>query len=170
QEFDRWVITEFPSGNYLLVAVSETSDPMGAWDAYAFSTPSFPDYPKYSIWSNAYCVTTNEQGASQVEVYFLNRAELLSGAANPTIQRITLPGVTGGPGFYVATPVDWTGATPPPTDAKPMILCLRDDAWGSVSEDGIEIYEIDIDWDTPANTTFSTTYVLTQPFDSYPCA
>jgi hypothetical protein len=51
-----------------------------------------------------------------------------------------------------------------------MILCLRDDAWGSVAEDGVEIYEIDIDWDTPANTTYSTTYVLTQPFDSYPCA
>lgn len=170
QEVDRWIITEFPPQNRLLLAISETSDPLGAWDAYAFQTPSFPDYPKYSIWSNAYCVTTNEGSAGMVEAYFINRQEILSGAGSPTIQRITLPGVSGGPGFYVATPVDWTGANTPPADAKPMILCLRDDAWGSAAQDGIEVYEVDIDWTTPANTTFTSILVSTAPFDSNPCS
>ncbi|MBK6903327.1 MAG: T9SS type A sorting domain-containing protein [Saprospirales bacterium] len=170
QEADRWIITEFPSGNKLLVAISEDNDPFGSWDAWAFSTPSFPDYPKYSIWPNAYCVTTNEGGAGQVEVYFINRQELLANIANPTIQRITLPGVTGGPGFYVATPVDWTGMASPPADALPMILCLRDDAWGSVSQDGIEVFEVDIDWANSANTTYTTTLVATSPFDTNPCS
>jgi hypothetical protein len=170
QEVDRWIITEFPPQNRLLFAISETSDPMGSWDAYAFQTPSFPDYPKYSIWSNAYCVTTNEGGAGMVEAYFINRQEMLSGAASPTIQRITLPGVSGGPGFYVATPVDWTGANEPPADALPMILCLRDDAWASASQDGIEVFEVDIDWATPANTTYTSAFVPSQPFDTNPCA
>jgi hypothetical protein len=170
QEADRWIITEFPPSNRLLFAISETNDPLGSWDAWSFSTPSFPDYPKYAIWPNAYCVTTNEGGAGMVEVYFINRQQILSGATTPTIQRITLPGVTGGPGFYVATPVDWTGPTPPPADSKPKILCLRDDAWGSVSQDGIDVFEIDIDWTTPANTTSTLTTVLTAPFDTNPCA
>jgi len=170
QAADRWMITEFPSGNKLLIALSETNDPMGVWHAWAFSTPSFPDYPKYSVWTNAYCVTTNENGAGELEAYFINRQEMLAGAANPTIQRITFPGVTGGPGFYVATPADWTGVNAPPAGAKPMILALRDDGWESVTQDGIEVFEVDIDWANAANTTYSSTYVLTAPFDTHPCS
>ncbi|MBK7407254.1 MAG: hypothetical protein IPJ40_03695 [Saprospirales bacterium] len=45
QEADRWIITEFPNGNKLLVAVSDTNDPLGAWTAYAFSTPVFQTIP-----------------------------------------------------------------------------------------------------------------------------
>ncbi|MCB9284653.1 MAG: T9SS type A sorting domain-containing protein [Lewinellaceae bacterium] len=170
QEEDRWIITEFPSGNKLLVAITDTNDPLGSWTAYAFSTPSFPDYPKYSIWPNAYCVTTNENGPGTLVSYFINRQELLSGATSPTIQRVSLPGVSGGPGFFVATPVDWTGMNAPPVDAKPMILKLHDDAWGSVSQDEIVVFEVDIDWNNSANTTYTTTVVPTAPFDSNPCA
>ena len=171
QEVNRWIITEFPFGNTLLVAISDEDDPLGSWNAYAFSTPSFPDYPKYSIWNNALCVTTNENGPGSQISYFINREDLLTGAMNPRIQRVTLPGVTGGPGFFVSTPVDWTGQNPPPMDAKPMILRLSDDAWGSVStEDAIEVYELDIDWDSPGNTSFTGTTVFTAPFNTAACA
>lgn len=170
QEVDRWIITEFPFGNILLFAVSETSDPLGSWMAWAFSTPQFPDYPKYSIWPNAYCVTTNEQGAGTLVNYFINREEILDGETNPTIQRITLPGVTGGPGFFVSTPVDWTGEEAPPADAKPMILKLDDDLWGSVDEDGITVFEMDIDWDDEANTTAEEIFVPSAPFNTAACA
>ncbi|MEM6772347.1 MAG: hypothetical protein AAF597_17355, partial [Bacteroidota bacterium] len=49
QQAQRWIITEFPNGNELMIAVSSTTDPFGQWDAYVFGTPSFPDYPKWSI-------------------------------------------------------------------------------------------------------------------------
>ena len=171
QEVNRWIITEFPFGNTLLVAISEEDDPMGSWMAYTFSTPSFPDYPKYSLWNNAICVTTNEGGPGTQSSYFINRDDLINGVANPRIQRISLPGVTGGPGFFVSTPVDWTGQMAPPAGANPMILRLSDDAWGSVTTaDAIEVYEIDIDWDSPPNTTFINTKVFPAAFNTAACA
>ena len=169
QEAQRWIITEFPSGNQLLVAISETSDPMGAYSAYNFGTPSFPDYPKYGIWSNAYSVTTNESGPSNLPCYFINRDELLNEENTVSIQRIVLPGIGSGPGFQVATPVDWTGLTPPEEDA-PIIMTLNDDAWGASAQDQIDIHTFNIDWTNPGNTTITTTNVVTAPYDTNPCS
>ncbi|MEN0003945.1 MAG: T9SS type A sorting domain-containing protein [Bacteroidota bacterium] len=167
QEAQRWIITEFPPGNFLLVAVSKSDDPLGAYDAYSFGTPSFPDYPKYSIWGNSYSVTTNEQGPGQLETYFIDRTALLNGESEVAIQRILLPGVPGGPGFFVATPVDWTGATPP--SGGPILMHLNDDAWGSSPTDQLEIYTVDLNFANSDNTTVSTQSLVTTPFDSRPC-
>ncbi len=171
QEAERWIITEFPSGNQLLFAISETSDPLGSWMAWNFATPNFPDYPKYSIWPNAYCVTTNEQGPSTLPNYFIDREAILNGDASVTIQRVTIPGVGSGPGFQVSTPVDWTGPIAPPAGANPMILNLNDDAWsGAITEDRIVVSTFDIDFDNSSNTTVTTTLVPTAPFDTNPCS
>jgi type IX secretion system substrate protein/SprB-like repeat protein len=169
-EADRWIITEFPNGNQLLFAITETNDPLGSWMAWNFSTPSFPDYPKYSIWPNAYCVTTNENGPGTLPNYFIDREAILNGDATVAIQRITIPGIGSGPGFQVSTPVDWTGATPPPMGADPIILSLNDDAWGASATDQIDIHTISIDWDNPNNSSVSTSSVVTSPFDTNPCA
>eukprot|EP00903_Cladosiphon_okamuranus_P000739 g737.t1 len=169
EEVDRWIMTEFPSGNQLLVAISQTADPLGAWDAYNFATPSFPDYPKYSIWNNAYSVTTNEGGAGTLHAYFINREALLNTEAMVPIQRISLPGNTNTEaGFFVATPVDWTGFDAPVGD--PLIVALNDSSWGATDEDAIEIYSVNIDWDEPANTAVTNTSVVTAPYDAYACA
>ncbi|MEM7103960.1 MAG: T9SS type A sorting domain-containing protein [Bacteroidota bacterium] len=170
QEAERWIMTEFPPGNQLLFAISATSDPLGSWMAWNFGTPNFPDYPKYSMWPNAYVVTTNEQGPSVLPNYFIDRQAILNGDANPTIQRITMPGVGSGPGFQVSTPVDWSGADLPPADALPPIIRLNDDAWGQVADDQIEIFEYDVDFNDINNTTSTSTVVLTSAFDTNPCS
>ena len=170
QEANRWIVTEFPPGNQLLVAVSDTNDPLGTWTAYNFGTPSFPDYPKYSIWSNALCVTTNEDGPGTLPAYFIDRQALLNGAANVSIQRLSIPGIGSAPGFFVGTPVDWTGNTPPPANANPMILRLSNDAWGGSTQDEVDIFTVDLDWDNPNNTTVSMLAVPTQAFDTEACA
>ena len=170
QEVSRWIITEFPSGNQLLFAISETSDPTGSWDVWNFSTPNFPDYPKYGVWNNCYVVTTNEQGNGVLPSYFINRDDILNVVTDPQIQRLQLSGIPGGPGFFVATPVDWTGLTPPPADALPMVLRLNDDAWGNTSNDQIDIFQIDIDWDNSSNTSVTTTSVQTSAFNTAACA
>ncbi|MFT5382826.1 MAG: hypothetical protein ACI8VT_000504 [Saprospiraceae bacterium] len=169
-EADRWIITEFPNGNRLLFAITETSDPLGSWMAWSFSTPSFPDYPKYSIWPNAYCVTTNENGPGTLPNYFIDRAAILNGDATVAIQRITVPGIGSGPGFQVSTPVDWTGPTPPPMGADPIILSLNDDAWGASATDQIDIHTINLDWADPNNSSVSTSSVVTSAFDTNPCS
>lgn len=169
QEAERWLITEFPNGNQLLVAISEDSDPMGAYTAYNFATPNFPDYPKYAIWSNAYVVTTNEQGPGNLPGYFIDRDAMLAGEPTVNIQRITVPGFNGGPGFQVSTPVDWSGATQP-VEAKPIILNLHDDAWGGSPNDEVIMTTFDIDFDDANNTTAITTNVPLTAFDSNPCS
>ncbi len=169
QEANRWIITEFPDPNQLLVAISEDSDPLGSYNAYNFATPQFPDYPKYGIWNNAYSVTTNEGGPGVLHSYFIDREALLAGNTSVTIQRLSLPGNNSTEaGFFVATPVDWTGLTPPTSD--PIILALNDSSWGSTPEDAVEMYSIDIDWNDASNTNVTQTTVVTAPYNSFACA
>ncbi len=171
QEVDRWVFTEFPFGNQLLVAISDTSDPLGSWTAYNFGTPSFPDYPKWAVWSDSYTVTTNEQGSNRLHLYVLNKEQLLNGEDQVDIQRLEVTGTNNSEqNFIVATPVDWTGANPPPEGTGPFFVKLNDSSWGEVPEDAIDIFEVDIDWDNPNNTAIDRLIVPTSPYDSYPCS
>ena len=169
QTANRWLITEFPDPNQLLVAVSEDSDPLGSWNAYNFATPSFPDYPKYGVWDNAYSVTTNEGGPGVLHSYFLAREALLAGNTSVSIQRLGLPGNNNTEaGFFVATPVDWSGLPPP--NSNPLIMALNDSSWGSTPEDAVEIFSVNIDWDDPDNTSVEQTTVVTAPYNSFACA
>ena len=162
----RWLMSEFSSGgNNLHVAVSTTGDPLGTWNTYIFNAPSFPDYPKYSIWNNAYIVTTNENDAA---VYALDRASMLTGAA-ATSQRFSVPSF-GTIGFQAATPVSLNGTTLPPTGTPAMVMRMRDDAWNGAATDALEIWEFDIDWNNSNNTTLSQVATLPiSPFESELC-
>ncbi len=168
---DKWVITEFTDPANLLIAVSETNDPLGAYNAYSFSTPNFPDYPKYSITPEALVVTTNEEGAGTLHQYFLDIQALYAGEDNVSMIRVAVNGNNGTEaGFYVTTPADWNG-TNMPYDNRPITVAINDSSWpGGPAQDQIEIYAFNLDFDTPNNTTVDQTSILTTPFDSYPCS
>ena len=164
------MITEFANPANLLVGISETDDPLGSFFVYSFSTPEFPDYPKYGIWNNAYVVTTNEGGAGTLHQYFIDRDSLVAGAEEVTIQRVAINGNNNTEaGFYVTTPVDWNGATAPP-DSLPMVVKINDSSWGEVAQDVVEIYSFDVDFSNSSNTTVNLTSIITTPFDGFPCA
>ena len=166
---ERWMISEFQDfgGNALLVAVSVTDDPTGEWYAYRFQTPNFPDYPKYSIWHNAYLVTTNEPSDDNVPIYALERASMLQGE-EPGVQRMGIPKFPGG-GFQVATPVDWDGNNPPPADAPGYVVRMYDDAWNG-GEDNVELWEVHLDWADDANNFVSGPLNMAgAPFDAEIC-
>ncbi len=172
QSRDRWILTEFadpggPQPNTLFIAISEDEDPLGEYEVYQFGTPNFPDYPKYTIWDDALCITTNEQGP--LACYFIDLEALMDGDANPTIQRLTVPGLPGTPGFFVATPVDWSGTIAPPNTTGPMFLRLHDDAWQG-NQDQIDVYSAEIDWENENNTNLTLTEVPVADFDSDPCS
>jgi len=84
---NRWVMTQFAlqSGNYMqCVAISQSSDATGSWYRYAFSYSAFPDYPKLSVWPDAYYVTFNMFGGpggsfSGGRVCAYDRAKMLAG-------------------------------------------------------------------------------------------
>ena len=165
---DRWFMAEFCSGcNDIFILVSTTADPTGTWYAYKYTAPNFPDYLKFAIWPSAYTMTSNESGPSGV--YAFDRTAMLAG--NPaTMQRFTVPDYPT-ISFQASTPVGVEGPTPPPVGNNAYFMRMADDAWSmSIPNDRLEIYELDVDFATPANSVFSgPTFLTTDPFDTELC-
>jgi hypothetical protein len=172
QNAHRWLLGQmgFSEGAIvLLAAVSETADPLGSWYAYKISAPAYPDYPKLGIWPDAYLITTNEVG-STVPVYALQRAAMLAGEENIPIQRIeAIPKFVDPDAFQVATPADWDGQQSPPSDTKPIVIRIYDDAWEG-GQDAVELWSFDFNWDQPDNTIVQGPLVIPlAPFKSSLC-
>jgi type IX secretion system substrate protein/SprB-like repeat protein len=174
QGAQRWLFTELGEfgSNLMLVAISETSDPLGDWFVYSFHSPELPDYPKYGIWPDAYYVTTIESEDANIPIYALDRAAMLNGEPNVEMQRVGIPkfGAANSFAFQTATPVDWDGAaSPPPVGSPHYVLRMYDDAWDG-GQDKLEVWEIAIDWDNSDNTTVTGPIdLITAPFDSDVC-
>lgn len=167
---NRWIITEFANPADVLIAISDTEDPLGSYNAYNFSTPNFPDYPKYAVWPNALVFTSNEGGAGNLHNYFIDREALLAGEDDVTMQRIQIAGsFATQAGFFVSTPLDFNGDIMP-LDTRPMVMKLNDSSWGNVPQDRVELFNFDIDWENQANTLVTRTDIVTTPYDSYPCS
>lgn len=164
---DRWFLSEFQSGgNNLYVAVSTTSDPTSTFHLYTFTAPSFPDYPHYSIWNDAYLLTTNENVPA---CYALDRTAMLSGGAAVS-QRFSLP-LFGTLFFQTGTPVSLSGTTAPPAGQPGYIMRLRDDGWTPATTDALEMWEFNIDFANSANTTLNLVQEITpSAFDSELCS
>ncbi len=169
----RWILTEFTfAGNLLLIAISDTSDPLGTYNSFSFSTPNFPDYPKYSLTPDALVATTNEEGRGTLHQYFISKDDLFSNEGeNARIQRIAITGTAGSEQtFIVSTPVDWNGPRNP-VDSRPIVMKLNDSSWGGGPiEDQVELYTFDVDFDNPNNTEIEQTNIVTAPYDAFPCS
>lgn len=111
----------------LLLAVSVTSDPLGAWYCYNLTTSGLPDYPKLFIWPDGYYITVNEGGGA-APIYVANRANMLVGSASVSLVRFDLP-LFSAIAFQLASGADWDGTNPPPAGAPANILRVYDDAW-----------------------------------------
>lgn len=164
---DRFLITEFFSNGFL-VAISQGSDPVNdGWYTYQFSTNTFPDYPKFTLWSDGYYITSNKDsntaGTSEV-VFAIERDKMLTG--DPTAQMIgfPLPGIQTS-GFYSPLGFNVNGSELPPAGNSPIVY-MQDDVWSGVTYDHLKIWTINVDWDTPSNSTISDPQELaTEPFD-----
>ena len=120
---DRFLITEFYSNGFD-VAVSKGPDPVtSGWWVYRFPTSSFPDYPKFSVWSDGYYITANKDqstpSTSQV-VFALERDKMLVG--NTTAQMLGFP-LTGivTSGFYSPLGFNANGTTMPALGNAPIV-------------------------------------------------
>jgi len=150
----RWVLTEFTSDSFCLY-VSQTSDPTaGTWYIYEFqsATGDLPDYPKFGNWSDAYYIGANE-GPIQ---YALDKENILNGTTARAPQSFGGPGLPGF-GFQHLMPADADGETLPPAGAPGIFMRHRD---GDYHDNGnrpdvLEIFEFHVDWNTPANSTFT---------------
>ena len=146
---DRFVITQFSdSPNSFLVAVSKGPDPVNSgWYTYRFETgPTFPDYPKFFVWSDGYYVTTNKDSnsaSSSEVVYVFERDQMLQGEPAQQVA-FPLPGISTN-GFYSPAGFFAVGDELPPKGNSPIVY-FQDDAWLGVNEDHLKIWLINVDW------------------------
>src|SRR5438876_160396 len=163
---DRWVISQFSvtTTPYLMcVAVLTTSDPTGSYYRYSFGYGSvnFPDYPKLSVWPDAYYLTVNLfangttfAGAS---VAALDRSKMLAGQP-ATQQRFQTGTAYGG---LLASTLD--GSRLPPAGSPNYLVAL-----GTTSS--LATWKYHVDWTTPSNSTFSAPTSLAVASYSEACA
>lgn len=154
---DRWMMSQFAvssnwgSGPYSqCLAISATDDPLGAWYRYEYLWPSnfMNDYPKFGLWPDGYYLTVNQFNSNVsawrgAGVAVFERAKMLTGDPSATIQYWNL-GVAWGS----LVPSDLDGPTEPPNGSPAYMFAAYDG-----NPDHINIWEISIDWDTPANST-----------------
>ncbi|WP_235296969.1 T9SS type A sorting domain-containing protein [Portibacter marinus] len=171
EQADRWILTEFSDPANVLIAISDSDDPLGTYTAYNFSTPNFPDYPKYALSLDILILTTNEEGPGELHQYFIDLHGLYRGDEEVNMQRVRIPGSIGiEGGFYVSSPVDWNGFSPP-FDNKPITIAMNDSSWdGGPANDQIDVYSFNVDFLNDINTTVLRTSIVTTPFDPFPCS
>ncbi|MCX6303631.1 MAG: PKD domain-containing protein [Bacteroidetes bacterium] len=158
---DRFLITEFYSNGFD-VAISKGPNPVtSGWYVYRFPTSSFPDYPKFSVWSDGYYITANkDQGSASTSqvVFALERDKMILG--NTTAQMIGFP-LTGivTSGFYSPLGFNANGPTMPPVGNAPIVY-MQDDSWAGVTTDHLKIWSVNVNWTTPAGSTISSPQIL----------
>ena len=157
----RWVISFLGGGAQ--VAVSDGPDPITAgWNVYNINTIN--DYQKLSVWSDGYYVTDQSSGN---RVYAMERQAMLDGepAANVSIQGFSLPNFNN-QGFASVQVLNISdNVYPGPGNAT--VVFFQDDAYPGQTDDSIKFWDLDVDFDIPANSVISAPQeVIVTPFTS----
>ena len=166
EQADRWLATEFSitgSTDYVLMAVSTTNDPTGTWYTYSFVVDAMPDYPKFSVWRDGYYMGDNN--SSTKDIYVFERSQMLIGQTAQYVGFNNPNRPASSDGFMCVPPVDNDG-TFAPIGSPGLFIAFNDDAFGG-GTDQLWIYELAVNWTSPASSTFVRSQQLTvPPFDS----
>jgi hypothetical protein len=180
---DRWILSQFTTRGpqyYNCVAISQGSDPTGAYYRYAFSSGlNFPDYPKYGLWNDSYVITTREFGPAGeygIGVYALEKAAMLVGKPGARFVAFFLDG--NDPAIL---PLVGDGLLPAYVDGRqrpdpllpiPIVGTQDDGAGYGATFDALNIFELDVKWrSTPTASLVLKTQLPVASFDSiFPCA
>ncbi len=174
---NRFVLMQFSAKDgsatppALLFAVAQGPDPVNSgWYTYRFDLEDLPDYPKISVWGDAYYITTNKDAlAPQGEeiVFALERDRMLQGADDVRILGFPLPGIRNN-GFYSPAGFSVVGNELPPAGNAPIIY-LQDDEWAGVNQDHLKLWLINVNWNNIASSTIAESQEITNgvtPFDA----
>ena len=157
----RWFMLSMDDTG-LCTFISKTSDPVsGGWWFYRYATPVLPDYPHCGVWNDAYVCGTNEGSQAGTEIYAFDRANMLTGATARPAQRFNSVANLAGYGFQIMTPSTFYGTAAAPAGRKQILARHNDDeahagAGANGTQDFIDLYELNIDWNTPANSSITT--------------
>ncbi|HEX8026338.1 MAG TPA: hypothetical protein VF484_09040, partial [Candidatus Limnocylindrales bacterium] len=161
---DRWVMSQFalpsyPNGPfYMCIAVSQTGDPLGSWNRYAYkiSDTKLDDYPHLTVWPDGYYLSINQfvgntwggQGAVAFE-----RSKMLLGQAAQMVYFDLDPSIPAYAGLGGMLPSDLDGQAPP--NGAPNIYVEADDDANGYAHDQLQLWDFHVDWTTPGNSTFT---------------
>lgn len=153
---DRWIISQFAVGGanfYECIAVSKTADAAGEYWRYAFQFDDFPDYPKLSVWPDAYYLSYNMfDGGSGAwlgaNVCATDRAAMLDGEVATQVCFAT----TQDYGGLLASDLD--SALPPPDGAPNTVVSL------GYFSDELAYWKFDVDFESPAESSFTGPFAL----------
>ena len=178
---DRFVMSEFGDSsktgtevNTLIMAVSQTSDPMGSWYVYEFSDASFfPDYPKYGNWGNAWFGMTRDFVGTYIgnSVWAFDKMKMIAGDLTASVQRIRFSDPDNK--YNSMCPVSAIGGTPPPAGTPGLFMYYNDDNFTSSpnDRDSIGLIGFTVDFANPANSQASIIQSLpVSAFKSNVCA
>ena len=148
---DRFVLTEFMNkpetgSDGLVIAVSVTNDPTGAWKAYRFNTSTFPDYPKYAIWNDAWYAKTNDFSHNRYKgatVYAFDKAAMVRGDLTATVQKFSMGSANK---YYSMCPVGLSGSTVAPAGTGGLFAYLNDNTWSGSATDSIGLIECNVNF------------------------
>lgn len=145
---DRWFVSQFQTNdNSILIAISETSDPLGQYFLYEFTFSQFPDYPKFAVWSNAYFMTAN---TSSTDCVAYERDKMLVGDPSASMIAMYFPNIPYS--FPSIAPAYAEGLWEPEIDEPGWAFAVQDSYWPGVTEDHIKVMKITLDWVTPSNS------------------
>jgi len=159
---DRWVISSMSySINqeifYEMVAVSESNDPLGAYNCYAIEFDGVNDYPKISIWPDGYYITYNlyENPISFPFLYSLvtvvDKEAMIAGEEEVTIIEFEIPDPDIDRFFPIAADMrgnivydipNYVVTVDNPDTLEPWYLSL-------------DVYEVNTDWNDLEASTFN---------------
>ena len=161
---DRWFVSQFgtTSSKKIYIAISQTNDPTGSYYTYQFTANSFPDYLKFSIWTDGYYMTHN---STSQRVYVFERSVMLTGGSGARMISKTYSPPNDG-GFFCPLAGFADGQLPPAGTPCPL-FSYEDDGWGTGHVDRINIYEMAVTWGTtPASTITLKAQLPTLAFDA----
>ncbi|HEX7794498.1 MAG TPA: hypothetical protein VF456_09120, partial [Vicinamibacterales bacterium] len=160
---NRWIAAQFTSsvdalGNcYECFAISQTPDPGGAYNRYAYAfnatADGFPDYPKITVWKNAYFASYNMFSSNSFlgpRICAYDRAAMLAGTS--AVEECFNP--SGPYGSLLPSDLDGGSAFAPPSNTGYFL---------DFGTNSLALWRFTPDFVTPANAT------LTGPF-SLPAA
>ena len=149
----RWIFSQFSVSTtppLQFVAVSTTSDATGTYNRYSFQYNDFDDYPKMSVWADAYYETFNMFDTNNnfvgSDACAYDRNAMLAGTSATQVcfqQNSSIGGLL---------PSDIDGSTPPPAGSPNYMV--------NFGNNSLNLFQFHVDFTTPNNSTFTGPTVI----------
>jgi hypothetical protein len=147
----RWLVTQLQYNTTFTqtaecIAVSTSSDATGTYNRYEYDFGSnFPDYPKFSVWPDAYYNTINVFPGkifAGAKACAFDRIAMLAGAPANAVCFQQPPSISS------LLPADLDGSTQPPAGAPNYLVSLSDSTH-------LNFFRFHVDFINTANSSFT---------------